>query len=141
MKIAVVREGDSVDTIAASFQIPVERLAADNQIEYPYRLAVGQALLIREDEDTEPVQPVKQLIEAGGYAYPFIREEVIQEALPFLSEVLVFSYGFTREGQLIAPLTPPDRLLREIQASGKRAVLVLTPMEAAAALTVNWPLC
>lgn len=62
MKIAVVREGDSVDTIAASFQIPVERLAADNQIEYPYRLAVGQALLIREDEDTEPVQPVKQQI-------------------------------------------------------------------------------
>ena len=83
MKIAVVREGDSVDTIAASFQIPVERLAADNQIEYPYRLAVGQALLIREDENTEPVQPVKQLIEAGGYAYPFIREEVIREALPF----------------------------------------------------------
>ena len=103
MKIAVVREGDSVDTIAASFQIPVERLAADNQIEYPYRLAVGQALLIREDEDTEPVQPVKQLIEAGGYAYPFIREEVIREALPFLSEVLVFSYGLTREGELIAP--------------------------------------
>lgn len=130
MKIAVVREGDSVDTIAASFQIPAKRLAADNQIEYPYRLAVGQALLIREDEDTEPVQPVKQLIEAGGYAYPFIRDEVIGEALPFLSEVLVFSYGFTREGQLIAPLTPPDRLLREIQTAGKRAVLVLTPMEA-----------
>lgn len=130
MKIAVVREGDSVDTIAASFQIPAKRLAADNQIEYPYRLAVGQALLIREDEDTELVQPVKQLIEAGGYAYPFIRDEVIGEALPFLSEVLVFSYGFTREGQLIAPLTPPDRLLREIQTAGKRAVLVLTPMEA-----------
>ena len=128
MKIAVVREGDSVDTIAASFQIPAKRLAADNQIEYPYRLAVGQALLIREDEDTELVQP--QLIEAGGYAYPFIRDEVIGEALPFLSEVLVFSYGFTREGQLIAPLTPPDRLLREIQTAGKRAVLVLTPMEA-----------
>ena len=46
MEIYVVKAGDSVDSIAASQGIPVDQLIWDNQIEYPYRLAVGQALFI-----------------------------------------------------------------------------------------------
>ena len=49
MKIYVVKQGDSVDSIAESQGIPVETLVWANQIEYPYRLAVGQALYIRAD--------------------------------------------------------------------------------------------
>ena len=44
MAIYVVKEGDTVDAIGAAAGIPVETLLRDNQIEYPYRLAVGQAL-------------------------------------------------------------------------------------------------
>ena len=44
MKIYVVKQGDSVDSIAESQGIPVETLVWAKQIEYPYRLAVGQAL-------------------------------------------------------------------------------------------------
>ena len=43
MKIYVVKQADSVDSIAESQGIPVETLVWANQIEYPYRLAVGQA--------------------------------------------------------------------------------------------------
>ena len=46
MAIYVVKEGDTVDAIGAAAGIPVETLLRDNQIEYPYRLAVGQALYI-----------------------------------------------------------------------------------------------
>lgn len=50
MKIYVVKQGDSVDSIADSQGIPVETLVWANQIEYPYRLAVGQALYISDGE-------------------------------------------------------------------------------------------
>ena len=50
MKIYVVKQGDSVDSIAESQGIPVETLVWANQIEYPYRLAVGQALYISDGE-------------------------------------------------------------------------------------------
>ena len=50
MEIYVVKAGDSVDSIAASLGIPVDQLIWDNQIEYPYRLAVGQALFIGNGE-------------------------------------------------------------------------------------------
>ena len=47
MQIYVVKEGDNVDRIASFMGIPVDVLLYDNQIQYPYRLAVGQALFIR----------------------------------------------------------------------------------------------
>ena len=53
MEIYVVKAGDSVDSIAASLGIPVDQLIWDNQIEYPYRLAVGQALFIGKGEEKE----------------------------------------------------------------------------------------
>lgn len=46
MQIYVVREGDSLDSIAAAFAVSAEEIAYDNQIPEPYRLALGQALLI-----------------------------------------------------------------------------------------------
>ncbi len=53
MRIYVVERGDSVDTIAESQGIPVQNLIFDNQIGYPYRLAVGQALYIRDETPSE----------------------------------------------------------------------------------------
>ena len=45
--IYVVEEGDTVDEIAAKTGRPVGELIWANQLEYPYRLAVGMALLLR----------------------------------------------------------------------------------------------
>ena len=68
MKIYVVKQADSVDSIAESQGIPVETLVWANQIEYPYRLAVGQALYISDGEIGEGRRPLF----SSGYAYPFI---------------------------------------------------------------------
>ena len=46
MEIYVVRPGDSVDSIARALDANVELLIYDNQLVYPYELAVGQALLV-----------------------------------------------------------------------------------------------
>jgi spore germination protein len=51
MEIYVVQQGDTINSIAQNFNISVVKLINDNGIELPYRLVVGQALVI-----TRPIQ-------------------------------------------------------------------------------------
>ena len=46
MEIYVVRPGDTAESIAKEQNAPLSAIADLNQLEYPYRLAEGQALLI-----------------------------------------------------------------------------------------------
>ena len=124
MQIYVVKEGDSLDSIASGFGIAAQEIAYANQILYPYRLAVGQALLI--PEEGAPKQ--KRIVSVNGYAYPFIREWVLQETLPFLSTLSVFSYGFTTQGELVPPLVDDNWMIHAAWQQGVRPILTLTPL-------------
>lgn len=126
MVIYVVQEGDNVDAIAAAAGIPVETLIRDNQIDYPYRLAVGQSLYIR---GTVP-WPYKTTLTSTGYAYPFIESKVLGETLPYLTDINVFSYGFTEEGSLIYPASDDAWMIEASRKMGVRPVMVLTPIGA-----------
>ena len=46
MDIYVVTPGDTIDSIARAFGTSADSVIYDNQLVYPYALAVGQALLI-----------------------------------------------------------------------------------------------
>ena len=122
MEIYIVRAGDNVDGIAADAGISVWQLIYDNQLVYPYELAVGQALLI-----DNGVRNAQRAISVSGYAYPFISEWVLNETLPFLSELPIFSYGFTMEGELIPPLWDDVWMIRAAEEYGTQPILVLTP--------------
>lgn len=124
MEIYVVRAGDSVDSISASYGISPEQLAYDNQIPYPYKLAVGQALLIRYTEETGTFP-----ITVNGYAYPFIEQQVLEATLPYLTTLSVFSYGFTLEGQLLPPPVDDTRMIETAAAFGVDSILTLTPFD------------
>lgn len=126
MQIYVVKPGDTVDRIAAATGIPVGTLVYDNQIEYPYRLAVGQALFIRDGRGGKGKTPLY----VSGYAYPFIAKEVLGETLPHLTSIYVFSYGFTTAGELIPPMSDDTRIIEEARRAGVRPVLVFTPLGA-----------
>ena len=106
MEIYVVKQGDTVDSIAESHGIPVSSVIYDNQLVYPYPLALGQALLLASGETAVPSYPAW----VNGYAYPFIQQSVLDETLPYLSSLSVFSYGFTTEGELIMPV-PDDTFM------------------------------
>lgn len=123
MEIYVVKPGDSVDSIAQHLDANVEQIIFDNQLEYPYKLALGQALLInRYTRNAERAAAV------SGYAYPFIGEKVLEETLPYLSEIRVFSYGFTMEGELIPPSYGEDGwMIAEAGRFGTSPILTLTP--------------
>lgn len=125
MEIYVVQPGDTVDGIAKNYAVGVGEIIYDNQLIYPYALAVGQALLIRRSERSPD-----RSISVSGYAYPFISTWVLQQTLPYLSNLPIFSYGFTPEGELIAPLWPDEPLIREAKRYGTTPVLVLTPFGA-----------
>lgn len=126
LAIYVVREGDSVDSIAGSAGIPAEEVIWANQIEYPYRLAVGQSLYIPVSEGTGN----RQSLYSFGYVYPFVQENVLEETLPYLTDVYVFSYGFTMEGTLVAPQSDDDWIIRRAKEAGVNPVMVLTPLGA-----------
>lgn len=125
MQIYVVREGDSLDRIAAAFGVSAEQIAYDNQILAPYPLAVGQALLIRSGGNAKQ----KRRVHVNGYAYPYIQESVLSETLPYLTNISVFSYGFTTSGSLVPPQTDDNWLIDAAWKQGTPPVLVLTPFD------------
>ena len=124
MDIYVVQAGDNVDAIAAKYQIPTSALVYDNQIEQPYRLAVGQALFISTREEENRRWPLY----VSGYAYPFIQPTVLAETAQWITELYVFSYGFTAEGKLIPPAADDSWMIPVIWREGARPVLTLTPL-------------
>lgn len=123
MEIHVVKQGDTVDAIAAFYGVSPASVIYDNQLTYPYALAVGQALLI----STSPVSEPTFSAYSGGYAYPFIEEMVLQETLPFLSYLFIFSYGFTTEGELVPPTLDDQFMIQWAYRLGARPILTLTP--------------
>lgn len=124
MEIYVVRPGDTVDSIAESYGIPVSSVIYNNQLVYPYPLAVGQALLLSSGETSAPTDPAW----VNGYAYPFIQQNVLDETLPYLSSLSVFSYGFTEDGDLVMPTPDDSFMINAALRTGVRPVLTLTPL-------------
>ncbi len=123
MEIYVVKPGDSVDSIAQALEADVEQIIYDNQLVYPYGLAVGQALLINRF-----ARNAVRAVSVSGYAYPFINPGVLEQTLPYLSELPVFSYGFTREGELLPPAYGEDDwMIAEALRFGTQPILTLTP--------------
>ncbi len=121
-EIYVVQQGDTIDGIAGRFSVDVSKIAGDNQLIYPYELAVGQALFI----DLGTRNPVKT-IRSVGYAYPFISRWVLEQTVPYLSELAIFSYGFTAEGNLLSPQLSEDWMIAVANEYGTQSVLTLTP--------------
>ena len=124
MSIYVVSPGDTVDMIANQNALDVNQIILDNQLVYPYELAVGQALYLQEGR-----RDATRSIAVSGYAYPFISQWVLEQTLPFLSELPIFSYGFTYSGELIVPYVNEDRLIQAAQKESVLPVLTLTPLD------------
>lgn len=127
MQIYVVIEGDNVDKIAGQFGVSRESVIYDNQLVYPYRLTIGQALLI----DEGGVRENRRSASFRGFAYPFISPYVLEQTLISLSELAVFSYGFTVEGNLIPPQLDDTFMIEAARQNRAEPILTLTPFDEA----------
>ncbi len=123
MEIYVVKKGDTVDSIAESYGISVSSVIFNNQLSYPYALAVGQALLLSAGTSFSPTYSAY----VNGYAYPFIERNVLNETLSYLTTLSVFSYGFTTEGEIVPPELDDTFMIRSAWEKGVRPILTLTP--------------
>lgn len=123
MELYIVQPGDTVDTIAWEQGVPVDTILYNNQIPFPYRLAIGQALLLTKGEEPTDLPALT----VGGYAYPFIRSYVLEQTLPYLSDLYIFSYGFTADGNLIPPALDDSFLIEAAVRYRASPILTLTP--------------
>ena len=119
-----MQQGDTVDSIAAAFGVAVGELIYTNQLIYPYRLAVGQAMLI---PGVAGLEPFGRAAANNGYAYTFINEEILQESLRYLSELSIFSYGFGYDGALVPPPQDDGWMIAAARQAAVRPILTLTP--------------
>ncbi len=121
--IYIVVPGDTVERIAEKTGSSLEMLIYANQLVYPYSLAVGQALFIPGEGRGE------RGIRTNGYAYTYIEPWVLSQTLPYLSELSVFSYGFTREGNLVPPPRDDTWMIEAAKEAETLPVLTLTPLD------------
>lgn len=130
MVIHVVTEGDTVYSLAAYYGVTAESIEMVNQLQYPYLLVVGQALLIENSVSTEIAGGVRRTGRSAyvnGFAYPFISRWVLNATLPYLTYLSVFSYGFTPEGNLVYPILDDTFMITAAGESRTVAALTLTP--------------
>lgn len=125
MLIYTVQPGDDIDSIARVYQIPVSTIIYNNQLIYPYQLAVGQALLLSYEGEAD-----RYVISTNGYAYPFINQIVLRQVLPYMTSLSVFSYGFTPDGSLIPPALDDSPLIQLALSYNASPILTLTPIDA-----------
>lgn len=123
MEIYVVKSGDTVNKIADDYGAAPEAVIYANQLSAPYLLMIGQALLIPVGEESNE----QTLARVNGYAYPYISDWTLRETLPYLTELSVFSYGFTTEGQLIPPAIDDAFMIGQAYGFGVLPILTLTP--------------
>lgn len=126
MQIYVVQPNDNVDTIAAAYGVSPDTVIYDNQLVYPYKLAVGQALYLPSGSE----EPTKTPLTSNGYAYPYISPWVLGQTLPFLTRLSIFSYGFTFDGELLPPVLDDTWMIRAALGQRTAPILTLTPLGA-----------
>lgn len=123
MEIYVVQSGDTVDSIALKNGVFVDSVIYNNQIEYPYALAIGQALLLTKGTASNE----RKTVTVNGYAYPFISTYVLNQTLPYLSTLSIFSYGFTVDGDLLPPPLDDTFMIEAAIQFRAAPILTLTP--------------
>jgi spore germination protein len=120
-KIHVVKENETLYTIARDYQVDVLTLVRNNPfvLQQP-TLNAGDTIIIQY-EGTK-----SRAVTTNGYVYPYVRFEVLEQTLPYLTTLCIFSYGFTVGGDLI-PIED-EQIIEITRKNGVDPILVLTPL-------------
>lgn len=90
--------GETLFSIASRYGVSINQIYRNNLfLNGSPGISVGQTLFI--DIEREPLGSFA----TGGYAYPFVSQSLLRRALPFMSSLMPFTYGFREDGTLVAP--------------------------------------
>ena len=122
-RTVTVQPGETLSSIAAREGVSVNQLLRNNYgLGGDVTVYPGQTIVIDYQQEKQGVLSV------NGYVYPFVDRAVLRQALPYLTYLTLFTYGFTTEGDLI-DLDDEDliRLAREYGVSPLMHLSTLTP--------------
>ena len=96
--VHTVQQGETLYTIARAYDISVNELYRNNPgLALQAQIYPGETLVIRYDQHRIGA------LYTGGYAYPTIDLQLLQQTLPYMSYLMPFTYEITEEGNLRAP--------------------------------------
>lgn len=98
MNIYVVKEGDTLCSIASRNNITQSILLDINQISNPNRLVIGQTLLIPDNHKKN----TGKNIAVNGFIYPHMNKSILSRTLEYLTYVTTFTYGFNEVGDIFS---------------------------------------
>lgn len=117
-----VKAGETLWGIARETGVPLRRLLQYNPtLAQGHPLQPGDLLALALEGEGNGTLPM------GGYAYPHTARGALRQALPFLTDLSVFAYGFREDGTLVVP--EDSGLLEEAARFGLGTMLVLTSMD------------
>lgn len=125
-QVYTIQNGDTLQSIADAFETTVLQLIRNNSY------LLNESFLLPERQivisyQLNNVKSGRRDIEIFGYAYGFIRDDILEESCLYIQELLPFSYGYNMDGTLI-PMND-DRLLAEANRFGLRKRMVITPLD------------
>lgn len=94
-----VRRGDTLLKIASDYGIDLYALMRNNPQTANRELYPGETLVLSYENDSKK----RRSLLTNAYTYPYTDKDLIIKALPYLTMLTIFTYGFTGEGELIAP--------------------------------------
>ena len=122
--VYTVKNGDTLYGIANSFGISVNDILRNNSYLLNENFLVpGREIIISYERNNED----KSTTDIYGYAYPFIKEDVLEEACLYIDELLPFSYGFNEDGTLI--YLNDEGLIENALRFDNRLRMVITPLD------------
>ncbi len=116
-----VRAGDTLSSIAEMFGVSVNQLYRNNiYLRGSDKISPGDVIAI--DIETDKLGSII----ANGYAYPYINTDVLKNTAPYLSGLVIFSYGFTESGDLIT--LDEENVISEIEQYGTAPIMLLSTL-------------
>lgn len=96
--VHIVRRGETLYSIAHHYGMNMVALMRNNpRLIFDRRLQEGQELVLRYFGQSG------RAITTNGYAYPYVKPDVLLQSLPCMTNFTPFGYGFTLDGELIDP--------------------------------------
>lgn len=125
-----VVSGDSLYRIAQTYGTTVNRIMTANpEITNPARITPGQVINV-------PMGSGKLgTIDVNGYAFPTIRSESLNNTLPYLTYLSMFSYQVRPDGSLI-PI-PDDTQVQAARAARVAPLMVITNIKEGASFDTD----
>lgn len=117
-----LQRGETLYSLSQRFNIPLSSIIEANpQITDPSNIPTGESIII-------PSPPEKlRAILANGYAFPNIRNDVLENTLPYLSYLSPFSYQANEDGSL-TPIMD-ERLISQAESWYTQPIMVVTNID------------